>query len=54
MCGGVEMATRARAEVGGLEFESPHLHLFSPNKQLYPDFIVPVPITPINNFIPIS
>jgi hypothetical protein len=28
------MTTRVRAEVGGLGFESPHMHLFLPSKHL--------------------
>jgi hypothetical protein len=41
------MTTRARAEVGGLRFESPQIHLFLSNKHLKietfnPDSIVPV------------
>ena len=34
MCGGVDMATRAGAEVRGLEFEPPHPNLVLLNKQL--------------------
>ena len=34
MCGGVEMTTRARAKVRGLEFKSLYTHPSSPNKQL--------------------
>ena len=51
------MVTRARAEVGGLRFESPQLQFFLPNKHLNsrleepglkiktfsPDCVVPVP-----------